>query len=182
MNEGQAGDARRAIGMDLRRRVPEIFGEMLLANEEAGLQAAPRERAKASEKATSTSAALPRPLAREIEAREVAEPLRARKRAGPPRRRASAARSSPGPRAPSGILEKAGEGEQTDRPAPAAKSLAEADQFEKAAVELHNVIFGAPGMAIARADLKAEPPVGAAAASRSRAAMTRWSMARGMTA
>ena len=41
----------------------------------------------------------------------------------------------------------------------AAKPVAEADQFEKRAVELDDMILGAPGMAVARADLEAEPAV-----------------------
>ena len=44
-------------------------------------------------------------------------------------------------------------------PTPALESLAQADQFEERPVELDDMIFGAPGMAIARPDLKAEPPV-----------------------
>ena len=35
----------------------------------------------------------------------------------------------------------------------------QADQFEKSAVELNDVIFRAPGMAIARADLEAEATI-----------------------
>ena len=37
--------------------------------------------------------------------------------------------------------------------------VAEADQFEERAVELDDVVLGAPGVPVARADLEAEPAV-----------------------
>ena len=51
---------------------------------------------------------------------------------------------------PSQVID-AGDGSRRREP------LAQADQFEESPVELDDMIFGAPGMAIARADLKAEP-------------------------
>jgi len=132
--------------------------KFLLADEEARL----RHRGALGERQGEADlhlASLPHALARKIEARERAKPL-GREIAPVGLRVGRAQHDHRQPLAPHQKLgEEAGEREHRIAGRRLGETLAEPDQFEERAVELHDVIFRAPGMAIARADLKAEPPI-----------------------
>ena len=102
MREREFGDAGRAVGMNLRGRVPEILGEALLAGEEAGVCGKAALCAKASENATSTSRPPRRPLRAKSKRGRSPMPLVARTAAGRPPRRPSAAPAWRAPRAAPG--------------------------------------------------------------------------------
>ena len=157
--QDEARETPRAVGMDLRLRVPEVFWKMLLADEKPRLGHRRAGGEGERKRHPDLAAVGPRRAAREIEALEIAEPGVAELepvglgvvRAQDQHRDALAALER--------LCDEAREGEDAGRRRRRLEAPAQPDQFEERAVELDDVVLGAPGMAIACAHLKAEAAI-----------------------
>ena len=158
MRESEFDDGGGAIGVGLRGLVPKVFREALLGDEEPGLRPSGGVREGQRERNVDVSAGSPAP-AREVETRPVADPALGKR--PPVGLRVVRAQHQHGEALPLSqeIVEKAGEREHGILGRGPHEAFAAPDQFEKGAVELHDMVFGAPGVAIARADLEAEASV-----------------------
>ena len=115
--------------------------------------------AKASEKATSTSRPVALTTAGEVEARPVADPLRREGHTVGLRVRRAQHQHGEALAALQELGDEAGEGKHGIVGRRRREALAEPDQFEKGAVELDDMVLGAPGMAVAVRHLEAEAPI-----------------------
>ncbi len=158
MGDCQLGDADRAVRVNLRRRVPEILGEALLASEEACIRKGVAMRERQRERDLDF-APCPHPFAGEIEAREIAEPPVLEQSAI--RLGVGGAQHEHGEPLAAGQKLRDEAGERVNRVVHRGRPevFSEANEFEKGAVKLHDMIFSAPGMAIAWPDVEAEPPI-----------------------
>jgi hypothetical protein len=145
--------------MDLQGCAPEILREMLLRDEEAGLAQRRRLCEGQREGDVNLAPVGSSPLAREIETRECANALGRKAlairfsvlRTHHQHCEAFAARQK--------AADEIGERIITGLDARRNELLPETDQLEKSAIELNDVVFCTPGVAIARPDLKTKPPV-----------------------